>query len=172
LLRRIINNSIFILLVFLFWSCSSVPRFTSDDPHPSRPKADRPARDIGTKSEVENTDLTEFHNVSVLETETGIASFYGENFDGNLTSNGEIFDMYGISAAHPKYPSGTIVRVTNLSNNVSEILRINDHMPQHPERIIDLSYGAAKKLDMVVDGLVEIRVEVLKWGDGQYKKQQ
>lgn len=157
-------------IALTLWSCSASPKFTGDDPPLSRPKSERPARDIGN-TEDEYDERHEFHNVSVLESQTGIASFYGDEFNGNLTSNGEIYDMYGISAAHPTYPSGTIVRVTNLSNNKSEILRINDHMPQHPERIIDLSYGAAEKLDMINDGITEVKVEVFKWGNGEYKKQ-
>lgn len=176
--QKLTNITILIIAAFLFGSCSSSPRFTSDDPHTSRPKPERPARDVANSEnkkdvldENKSDETTEFHNVSVLETETGIASFYADEFDGNLTSNGEIYDMYGISAAHPTYPSGTIVRVTNLSNDKTEILRINDHMPQHPERIIDLSYGAAEKLGMITDGLANVRVEVLKWGDGKYKRQ-
>ena len=166
--RTFIHNMLFIFIATIFWSCSASPKFTSDDPQPSRPKVDKPARDIDT-SENESTKYDEFHNVSVLETKTGIASYYGEEFNGNLTSNGEKYDMYGLSAAHPTYPEGTIVRVTNLSNNKSGLIRINDRMPQYPDRIIDLSYGTAKKLDMVEDGLAEVRIEVLKWGDGKYK---
>ncbi|MCZ7602958.1 MAG: septal ring lytic transglycosylase RlpA family protein [Melioribacteraceae bacterium] len=164
-----INHILIILIAFLFWSCGSSPRFTSNDPHPPKKNTKTPTKEFSKNTEKEN-DYTEFHNVSILEVQTGIASFYAEDFHGNLTANGEIFDMYGISAAHPTYPSGTVVRVTNLANNKSEILRINDHMPQHPERIIDLSYGAAQKLDMIDDGIAEVKVDVLKWGDGKYKK--
>ena len=75
--------------------------------------------------------------------------------------------MYGISAAHQTYPMGTLLRVTNLKNNKSVILRVNDRMPYNPERIIDLSLGAAEKLDMVQDGLAEVRIDVLKFGNGK-----
>ena len=78
--------------------------------------------------------------------------------------------MYGISAAHPTYPEDTIVRVTHTQNGKTILVRINDRMPLHPERVIDLSYGAAKKINMIEDGLAEVKVEVLKWGEGEYKK--
>jgi len=165
-----LKQIILLSLTILFWSCGSSPRFTGKDTPPSRPATDRPAHDIQPKSKKE-PKYEEFSNVTILETRTGIASYYGHEFDGNLTSNGEIYDMYGISAAHPTYPEGTIIRVTNLVNNKAQIIRINDRMPQHPDRIIDLSYGAAEKLGMITDGLAEVKIEVLKWGDGKYKKQ-
>lgn len=166
---RIKQLSYFLVLVFL-WSCGSSPRFTGNDAPPSRPPVERSARDIQPPNEKEESyNYDEFSNVTILEIQTGIASYYGEEFNGSPTSNGEIYDMYGISAAHPTYPEGTIVRVTNLTNNKTEILRINDRMPQHPDRIIDLSYGAAEKLGMVTDGLAQVKIEVLKWGNGKYK---
>lgn len=167
-MKKNFRQDIILLFVVLLWSCGSSPRFTGNDTPPSRPAADRPARDVSPETKDE-TGYNEFHNVSILETQTGIASFYGEEFHGNQTSNGEVYDMYGISAAHPTYPAGTVVRVTNLANNKTQIVRINDRMPSHPDRIIDLSYGAAEKLAMVTDGLTEVKVEVLKWGDGNYK---
>lgn len=164
-----LKQVILLFVIIFLWSCGSSPRFTSNDTPPARPAPDKPARDINSEPESEK-DYNEFHNVTILETQTGTASFYGDDFHGNLTSNGEIYDMYGISAAHPTYPEGTVIRVTNLSNNKSQIVRINDRMPQHPDRVIDLSYGTAKKLDMIENGLAEVKIEVLKWGDGKYKK--
>lgn len=168
MIKQFVNIILTFILIIFLWSCSSVPKFTSNDEPTNKAKETKPVRYSNTGDE---NEYNEFHNVSILEVQTGIASYYGDDFHGNLTANGEIYDMYGISAAHPTYPSGTIVKVTNLTNNKSEILRINDHMPQHPERIIDLSYGAARKLDMIEDGLAEVKIEVLKWGDGEYKKQ-
>jgi rare lipoprotein A len=75
--------------------------------------------------------------------------------------------MNSISAAHPFFPMGTLVRVTNLSNNKSVVLKINDRMPYRPDRIIDLSLGAARELGFVEDGLAEVKVEVLEWGKGK-----
>jgi rare lipoprotein A len=167
--KRVFKYIVLISALVLIWSCGSSPRFTSKDTPPKVKAAEKPVRDSKLRLE-DQTNFNEFHNVTVLETQTGIASYYADEFHGNPTSNGEIYDMYGISAAHPTYPEGTVVRVTNLSNNLSEILRINDRMPVHPDRIIDLSYGAAEKLDMISDGLAEVKIEVLKWGDGKYKK--
>ena len=90
--------------------------------------------------------------------ERGVASWYGEKFHGRLTSNREPYDMYAMTAAHKTLPLPTYVRVRNLRNNKSVIVRVNDRGPFVSNRIIDLSYAAASKLDMVKDGtsLVEI----------------
>ena len=90
--------------------------------------------------------------------ERGVASWFGKLFHGNLTSNREIYDMYGMTAAHKTLPLPTYVRVRNLRNNRSVIVRVNDRGPFVHNRIIDLSYAAATKLDMIRDGtsLVEV----------------
>ena len=90
--------------------------------------------------------------------ERGVASWYGKKFHGNLTSNREIYDMYEMTAAHKTLPLPTYVRVRNLRNNKTIIVRVNDRGPFVHNRIIDLSYAAAMKLDMVKDGtsLVEV----------------
>jgi rare lipoprotein A len=90
--------------------------------------------------------------------ERGVASWYGKKFHGNLTSNRETYDMYEMTAAHKTLPLPTYVRVRNLRNNKSIIVRVNDRGPFVHNRIIDLSYAAAMKLDMVKDGtsLVEV----------------
>ena len=92
--------------------------------------------------------------------EQGVASWYGPTFHGELTSNGESYDMYAMSAAHKTLPLPAYARVTNLSNGRSVVVRINDRGPFAKNRIIDLSYTAAAKLDMLKDGtaLVEVRV--------------
>jgi rare lipoprotein A len=99
-----------------------------------------------------------------LETVTGTASYYADKFHGGKTANGEIYNMNDLTAAHRSYPFNTIVRVTNLSNNKSVELRINDRMPAFKGRIIDISFKAAKVIDMVRSGIAEVKVEVLKWG--------
>lgn len=95
----------------------------------------------------------------------GLASFYAEKFHGKETSNGETYNMYDLTAASPDLPFSSILRITNLKNNKAVIVRINDRMPPHPERIIDLSYGAAEKLDMLKDGVVKVQIEVLELGN-------
>ena len=95
----------------------------------------------------------------------GLSSWYGKKFDGRPTASGEIFDMYGLSAAHRTLPLGTKVRVTNLDNDRSVVLTINDRGPFVRGRILDCSYGAAKDLGFVGQGLAPVRIEVLSGGD-------
>ena len=142
----------FALLILLLEACSSVPRFTSN----------RNRTNVKINN---NEDLSSYKNLPVLETQKGIASFYADKYHGKITYGGEEYDMYGISAAHPTYPMNTIVRVTNIENGKNIILRINDKMPFREDRIIDLSFGAAQTLGFVNDGLKEVKIEVLKWGE-------
>ena len=93
--------------------------------------------------------------------ETGIASWYGPGFHGNLTANGEVYDMYGISAAHKALPFGTIVRVVEIETGRSIVVRINDRGPFIEGRIIDLSNGAAEKLGIVEKGITEVGLRIL-----------
>ena len=107
--------------------------------------------------------------------ETGTASWYGEDFHGKPTAQGEPYDMYGVSAAHKTIPLGTRVRVTNLTNGNQVVCMINDRGPFVGDRIIDMSYGAARKLGMVDAGLARVRVEVLEmpryYSGGRYTLQ-
>lgn len=94
-------------------------------------------------------------------TEKGKASWYGKKFHGHLTSNGEIYDMYSMSAAHKTLPIPSYVKVTNKDNDKSTIVRINDRGPFHEDRIIDLSYAAAYKLDVLRTGTANVEIEVI-----------
>lgn len=91
--------------------------------------------------------------------ERGIASWYGKKFNGQRTSSGDIYDMYTMTAAHPTLPLPSYARVTNLTNHKSVIVRINDRGPFMKDRIIDLSYTAAYKLDLIANGSAEVEVE-------------
>jgi|GEM_PF-1263704 len=93
--------------------------------------------------------------------EVGLASWYGAQFHSKPTANGEIYDLYGMTAAHKTLPLPSYVRVTNLSNGKSTILRVNDRGPFHDDRIIDLSYGAAIKLGYAEKGVARVQVEVI-----------
>ena len=93
--------------------------------------------------------------------ERGIASWYGKKFHGQRTSSGETYNMFAMSAAHPTQPIPSYVRVTNLGNNKSVVLRINDRGPFLHDRIIDLSYTAAHKLGIIGSGSAEVQVESL-----------
>lgn len=103
-------------------------------------------------------------NYKTLETVEGVASYYADEYHGKTTSNGETYDMYAMTAAHKTYPFNTKVRVTNLANGKSVILRINDRMPGYKGRIIDVSLQAARELSMIISGIADVRVEVLEWG--------
>lgn len=91
--------------------------------------------------------------------ERGVASWYGEKFHGHKTSNGEIFDMYQASAAHKSLPIPSFLKVTNLDNNRSIIVRVNDRGPFHGDRIVDLSYAAAVKLGYADRGTARVFLE-------------
>ena len=91
----------------------------------------------------------------------GIATWYGKKFNGEHTSSGEIYDMYAMTAAHPTLPLPSYARVTNLANQKSVVVRINDRGPFMDDRIIDLSYTAAFKLSIVSNGSAEVEVESL-----------
>lgn len=91
----------------------------------------------------------------------GKASWYGAGFHGRLTANGEIFDANAITAAHPTLPLPSYARVTNLENNLSLVVRLNDRGPFHDDRLIDLSVKAAKLLGFYDQGLAQVRVEYL-----------
>jgi rare lipoprotein A len=102
----------------------------------------------------------------VMQTEvgfqqTGLASWYGEKFHGHQTSNGEVFDMYQVSAAHTGLPIPSFVRVTNLENQRSIVVRVNDRGPFHNDRVIDLSYAAAYKLGFSNQGTALVHIEAI-----------
>lgn len=93
--------------------------------------------------------------------ETGTASWYGPGFHGKLTANGEKYDMNGLTAAHRTLPFGTKVKVINQDNGKSVVVRINDRGPYAKGRIIDLSKGAAKKVDMIETGTAKVRLVLM-----------
>lgn len=102
------------------------------------------------------------NNNPVGFTEKGQASWYGKKFHGRKTSNQEIFDMYKLTAAHKTLPLPSYVEVTNLDNGKQVIVRVNDRGPFVGNRIIDLSFGAAKALDFVNQGIANVKIEVIK----------
>jgi len=93
--------------------------------------------------------------------ESGMASWYGPGFHGRRTANGEAYDQHAMTAAHRTLPMPSVVRVTNLSNGNTVILRVNDRGPFARNRIIDVSRAAAERLDMVKSGVASVRVEIL-----------
>jgi len=154
-MKRTAITIIVLITIILITACGSAPRFTS--------KESRFAKRTPPLTE----NLEQYENAEPLETVTGVASYYADKYDGKITYSGEVYDMYGLSAAHPSYQMGTVIRVTNLFNYKSVIIRINDKMPFRPDRIIDLSLGCAQELEMVNVGIQEVKVEVLEWGKGR-----
>lgn len=101
----------------------------------------------------------------------GKASWYGGTFNGRKTANGERYDMYAMTCAHPTLPLGSWIRVTNLKNKRSTFLRVNDRGPMLPDRIVDLSLGAAQKLGFEVSGLAKVRIEQVNPSDPKLAQQ-
>jgi len=132
-----------LFLAIVFGACSSSVRYTKTEEKKSKSEESR---------------------FEVLESETGIASYYADEFNGKKTASGEIYDMSKLTAAHPSYPMNTICLVTSLKNELSVEVRINDRMPSFKSRIIDLSLAAAKEIDMIRDGIQDVKIEVLEWG--------
>ena len=97
----------------------------------------------------------------------GKASYYGMDFNGKKTASGEVYDMNALTAAHNDFPFGTLCRITNLRNHKEVVVRINDRGPFVKGRIIDLSYGAAKELNAITSGVIDVKIEVLKYGEEQ-----
>ncbi len=97
----------------------------------------------------------------VVATASGWASWYGPGFHGNRTANGERFNMNDLTAAHRTLPFGTRVRVTNVANGSSVVVRINDRGPFHGNRVMDLSRGAASVIGLTASGVGRIRMEIL-----------
>jgi rare lipoprotein A len=91
----------------------------------------------------------------------GYASWYGQKFHGHLTANGETYDMYQMSAAHKTLPLPSFLRVTNLTNGNQVVVRVNDRGPFHAGRVVDLSYAAALKLDMLKTGVANVKIDII-----------
>ena len=162
LLGRLVNKKLIIFnsfLIFLFLSnCTSSPRYSRSNGLMNK-NISKAYKKKGGGSKVRHRKIIK-----------GISSFYAEDFHGKLTANGEVYDMYGLTAAHKTMPLNTICRVTNLENDKSLILRINDRGPYIKGRILDCSYGAAKKLDFINQGTTMVKIEVIEWGDNKYMK--
>ncbi len=96
----------------------------------------------------------------------GKASYYADKFNGRKTASGEIFSNDSLTAAHPKYPFGTMIRVTNLANKKSVVVRVNDRGPHVKSRIVDLSKRAARAIDGIRAGIIDVKVELIRLPNG------
>lgn len=146
-----------ILLTVTFISCASSSRFPSRHDTDEESAATREGR-YDNSNEINNYK-------DILESRVGVASYYSDKYDGKKTTSGEIYDPGKLTAAHPGYSMGTIVRVKNLKNRKTVIVKINDRMTDANGRIIDLSRKAAEELDMIKNGIAKVQVDVLKWGN-------
>ena len=122
--------------------CTSAPRY--------RAKGDQPPK----RTAYRKSERGKVYQI-------GMASYYADDYHGKRTANGEIYDMHAMTAAHNELDFGTLIRVTNLGNGKSVTVRINDRGPLVEGRILDLSYAAARKLDMIGSGSAKVRIEIL-----------
>ena len=178
--QAVSHRSLLLLAAVLLSACSSTPsgRYSlrHDAPptvlpseilqHDATPKKE-PHNPVNQRSYVIRGKT--YHPISpdqaVSHSEKGMASWYGQKFHGHLTSNGETYDMYSMSAAHKTLPLPSYVQVTNLDNGKKAIVRVNDRGPFHQGRIIDLSYAAALKLDVLKTGVANVQIEVISVDD-------
>jgi rare lipoprotein A len=132
----------------------------------AQPPANIPrSRERATRKPEEDADLAEPTlpaDSKPLATETGLASWYGPPYHNRRGSNGEIYNMHAMTAAHRTYPLGSIVRVTNLKTGANALVRITDRGPFIPGRIVDLSLAAAQKLDIYKPGIARVKVELMR----------
>lgn len=128
--------------------CASHPRYRGK-PITEKPKPSKPSRTVSPSPKYRSSQI-------------GYTSYYAHKFHGRPTASGEIYDMNGLSAAHRELPLGTIIRVTHLGNGKSVVVKVNDRGPFVEGRILDLSLGAAKKLDMVNEGVARVKIEIVK----------
>jgi len=181
LVSPILNLALTVLLVFVT-SCGhpkqarvNVPPPPAPLPEPSStesPAAPRPAgaaknnhqSSVETSDEASSADLAEPTipaDATPLATETGRASWYGPPYHNRRGSNGEVYNMHAMTAAHRTLPLGSIVRVTNLKTGHAALVRITDRGPFIPGRVLDLSLAAARKVDIYQPGVAEVKVEVM-----------
>lgn len=136
--KKFIRFLVLISLLIIGFGCAQSIRFSND-------------------SGSDDTEIT----TGTSQVITGKASYYGEKFHGRHTASGEVYDMNKLTAAHRTMMFGTRLKVTNLWNNRSVIVRVNDRGPFKKGRVLDLSKAAARELDMIVAGVVDVRIEVI-----------
>lgn len=142
--KKIIHLNIFICLIIFLFSCSSAKKISDNR--------------LLSPDNNENTDGDKTESVY----EIGLASYYSSVFEGRITASGEIYSGNELTAAHKRLPFGTIVKVRNLKNNRTVLVKINDRGPSKSDRVIDLSYKAAEILDMIRDGIVQVEIIIIK----------
>ena len=158
--------------IFLLGGCGHKQAHVDVPPPPeppptvagSQPPIDHlpaPAKPPGPEEDSELAEPVVPANTKALATETGIASWYGPPYHNRRGSNGEVYNMHAMTAAHRTFPLGSIVRVTNVKTGSTALVRITDRGPFIPGRIVDLSLAAAQRLDVYRPGIAEVKVELL-----------
>ncbi len=142
-LRQAILLTLISVIIILYLGCTASPKFRRGEINRPSVQWDLPQKPY----------------------QVGLASYYGKKFHGRPTSSGEIFDMYGMTAAHKTLPLGSQIQVTHLGNHRSVIVKVNDRGPFVEGRILDLSYGAAKEIGMIQEGVAEVRIDVFTFGE-------
>jgi len=136
------------------------PKARNTTPPRRRPQQRRPAPVVVTPST--NAHPVDPGTISTAKAyQVGVASYYGKKFHGRLTANGEVFNMYKLTAAHRVLPLGTIVKVTHLANGRWVVVKVNDRGPFIEGRILDLSFAAALELEMVEAGTAKVMIEIV-----------
>jgi rare lipoprotein A len=148
-----------VLCVYFFSGCAARPRAATRQPPPIQPSAAPPAAPEAPTRDGNGAAALDAR--PAVSTEEGKASWYGAPFHGRRASNGEVYDMYKLTAAHRTLPFDTVVRVINLNNGKSTVVRITDRGPFVDNRIIDLSLAAAREIESVGPGVVPVRLEIL-----------
>lgn len=147
MLRKFFRYILLLIALIVAFGCSQSVRFRIVD-----------INQVSTNAPEEIKNSPNQSNSKLL---SGKASYYGEKFHGRYTASGEVYDMNKYTAAHRTLMFGTTVKVTNLWNKKSVIVRINDRGPFKDNRLIDLSKAAARELDMIAAGVIDVRVEIL-----------
>jgi len=160
------NKIIPLLLIFVLCSCTTEQVRTSDISSPTSvttaPSRHHSRLNIGSSDTTPTSDEEENLLPRIVRyLKQGVASWYGPDFHGKKTASGEIYDMYAMTAAHKTLPISSYARVTNLENQRSVIVRINDRGPYHGNRVMDLSYAAAQKLDLEQAGTGAVEIKAI-----------
>jgi len=162
-INKLLVAGTFICVSVLMLSCGTAsPKFTSHHKTTS-----------GNKKVTNNTDdKAESSVLTESGADTGLATYYSDEFDGKPTYSGEIYDKNSISAAHISLPMFTVVKVTNTTNNKSVVVKVNDRMPKNDKgRVIDLSYSAAKEIDMLSQGIAPVKIEIIQTETSENKEE-
>jgi rare lipoprotein A len=145
------------------------PPESKSEPKPAQPgvsipSATKPPTPASPEAEADLAEPSIPAGAKPLATETGLASWYGPPYHNRRGSNGEIYNMHAMTAAHRTYPLGSIVRVTNVKTGSTALVRITDRGPFIPGRVLDLSLAAARKLDVWKPGIAQVKVELMQSG--------